>query len=184
MVLTAPVFSNFNLNSETGHSLGIDFGTFRRAWIIGTNPLAVAFLDGPPDQIPPDVQRRLNQVRELTGGPGARASTRPTTRPGYVEIVTRSGEVVPVDLRVRNAQFVSEADLDTRVNRILLYPENTPFLNAGERPAPGIDPPHRAKVIQLAEPQSLGSVMQTLTVPGKIENETKQASEVPVLVHP
>jgi hypothetical protein len=164
--------------------LNRDIGTFRRAWIIGTNPFAVAFLDGPPDQIPPEVQRRIDQLKDLTSRPDAKASTRPTTRPGYFEIVTRSGEVVPVDLRVRDARFVTEADLDARVDRVLLYPENMPVSNAGERTAPGINPPHRAKVIQLAQPQSLESVMRVLTVPGKIENQAKLIREVPVLVHP
>jgi hypothetical protein len=164
--------------------LNRDIGTFRRAWIIGTNPLAVAFLEGPPDQIPPDVQRRLNQVRELTSGPDARASTRPTTRPGYIEVVTRSGEVVPVDLRVRDARFVTEADLNTLVDRILLYPQDMPLSGAGQRPAPGADPPHRVKVFQLSEPVSIESVMRALTEPGKLERGAKTVREAPVLIHP
>ncbi len=164
--------------------LNRDIGTFRKAWVIGTNPFAVAFLDGDPNQIPANVQSLIDQLRELTGRPDAKMQLKPTTRPGFFELVSASGETVSVDHRVRDARFVTEADLSAQVDTVLLYPQEMSFLGAGHRSAPGVDPPHRVKVFQLPEPVSIESVMRAMTEPGNLEREAKNVREVPVLLHP
>jgi hypothetical protein len=85
-------------------------GTFVQSWVVGTSPLAIAFLDA---------DATAEKYSTLASSPA-----HPTTGPG-VEVVARAGKVLGVkDNRFRDAHLVTKDYLDRPVNVLLLYPVN------------------------------------------------------------
>jgi hypothetical protein len=173
------------LSSE---KLNRDIGTFRQAWIIGTAPLAVAFLKDGPVEIP-RLARKLeararSQTTSPTTGPDAppkniKAKTWRQIAPGLFEMGWGS-ETVRTDLRQRHARLVREADLDVWADVVLLFPLEM-HVSAG---LPDPPPDLRVKVVHLDKPETLRTLMEALTKSDKLARDAEQVEEVPVSLFP
>jgi len=142
--------------------LNRDIGAFHEAWIIGTSPLAVAFL------------RTRSPTTRLYQPAGARS-------PVGVEIMTHSGKWVIVQGPARAAHLVRDADVEQEADTVLLFPQEM-RLPYGQVPVHGATQPRPpAKVFYLREPKSLRSLMRALIEAGELERQAKEVVEVPVL---
>jgi hypothetical protein len=128
---------------QAGEYSNREVGTFRQAWIVGTSPFAIAFL-----------------VPHPTTG----ATTFFAVAPGIDRIQTRSGGEVTVDSRKRVAQLVSEADLHTKANVVLL--------------SPSAFSPQTALLI-LHEPLELGDIVQAIAEPSRLNALVEKTILIP-----
>ena len=145
--------------------LNREIGTFRDAWVIGTKPLAVAFFEDRPDR---EYYARL-----------ARPQTGPATGPGVDYIHTRSGEIVIRNRRARHARLVSDADLAMTVNVVLLYPDEMEFSAGGAIFPDPEQHPLRAQVLLLAQPETLGKLIEALAA-NRLQSLANLVVSVPV----
>jgi hypothetical protein len=86
--------------------LNREVGPLRRAYVIGTKPLVVAFLEENPN---------LKAYRDA-------ATSQPTTGPGLEIMRTRRGTLIPIDNRRRDVRLVLRENLDAPVNIVLSFP--------------------------------------------------------------
>jgi len=148
---------------EAARYLNRDIGAFHEAWIIGTSPLAVAFLrDG-----------GLGGQSYLPRGA--------TSSPYTLYLINRAGQRITLSPPARNAQFVRDIDVSEQADVVLLFPQEM-RLPYGQVPVHGTTQPRPpAKVFYLREPKSLRSLMRALIEAGELERQAKEVVEVPVL---
>jgi len=149
--------------------LNRDIGAFHPAWIVGTRPLAVAFRQGTADPHPYDdlAQRGI--------------ATRPTTTPGVIELVSRSGEVALYDRRARHAKFVTDADMESEVDVVIVFPIEMDPREGHFPPSIPVERSPPARVFYLPQPVTLRSLMHTLTEPQGLERQAARIVEAPVV---
>ncbi len=141
-------------------------GTFIQSWVVGTSPLAIAFLDA---------DASAEKYSALASSPA-----HPTTGPG-LEVVARAGKVLGVkDNRFRDAHLVTEDYLDRPVNVLLLYPVNM----AVESGVP-LDDPYRTtpltlKIIIFRKPLSVERLIQYVADPSQFANAQIDVVTAPV----
>jgi hypothetical protein len=140
-------------------------GAFHHAWIVGTKPLAVAFLDDQPN---------VEEYRRLATQP------RPTSGPGITRIEPRThGDVAIVDKRARDAKLVSNAELNAPVNIVLLFPEEMEILDSYPIAKP-TGKPMQGELFDLSSQQRVQDVIELLVRPAALRQSSNHV--VPFVV--
>ncbi len=145
-----------------------DIGAFHPAWVIGTDPLVVAFRQGTAEPEPyADLARRG-------------AATRPTTTPGVIEILNRSGEGALYDRRARHVKLVTDAELECEADTVLIFPKEMTLPWVHLRTTSSTQSSPQLRVLHLREPMSLRSLMRDLTESNRLEQQAESVKDVPV----
>lgn len=154
---------------EVAKYVNRDVGAFHPTWVVGTNPLAVAFRRGTGDPKP---------YADLKLHHGS--TTRPSTTPGVIEIVSRSGRTRVYDLRARHAQLVGSDDLKIEADVVLIFPRDMKLPGGHVRSEASTQPAPKLKFFYLREPSSLGTIMRQLTETNGLKRSADSFEEVPV----
>jgi hypothetical protein len=146
--------------------LNREVGTFRRAFIVGTSPLAIAFWNESPD---------LAMFANLK-----KPTTWPTSAPGVIVVQSGSGETITLDRRRRYVQFVSQIDLRDRANVVLVFPEELDVRTASSLLGVTGESEWRAHVFVLPEPAFIEEVIHLVTIPDQLRRRAQLVVEIPV----
>ena len=150
-------------------SINREVGTFRTAYVIGTRPLVIAFLDEAPDA---DAYRKLAGPQPWPPPEGTR---------GVSVLRWPDGNISDIaDYRKREPRLVAEADLAAEVNVVLLYPDEMDLETANRivLHEPGIH--LRARLIVLPRRAGLSTLIDGAADPESLERQAQRVVEVPV----
>ena len=146
-----------------------EVGTFRTAYVVGTLPLAFAFLDEAPDL---DAYKKLSEPEPWPPPEGTR---------GVKVLRWPNGNISDVaDYREREPRLVADAALAAEANVVLRYPEEM-ALERGERLMVGVqDTIVHARLVVLPRPVTLSSLIDGVVNTQALIRDAQIVVEVPV----
>lgn len=168
LALEMPQHRNIGPLLDASAKLNREIGTGRTAYILGTHPLVIAYLDERPDAA---------AYRQLAG-----PQPWPPQGKGVDARRLSDGSWDVYDPRERDARLVGETNLlDVQANVVLHYPEELD-LKAAESVPPRLDDPHlKARLLVMREPRPLLRLMRDVAAgPAALEAAAAITVEVPI----
>lgn len=97
-------------------------------------------------------------------------------------LASRSG--APLNVGSRDAQFVTERDLDQQSNVLVLFPQLLVLAMDGTPGTEQIKPGQQVKILCFNEPKPLRWLMSALLDPSTMDGQAKKVVEIPVRLQP